>query len=934
MGPVREDGPWESISPGMVMSSMVARPAPQTTPQATPRAQAASAPAALGQEQPYGPGGYAPMVNPPARSQDLSASPERPRPPVPGTGASYVTISAMPPQTTAGVGPSFRTMAPVQGPFFMGPGLAGTPPGPSFMGPGLPGTPPPPGPSFMGPGPANTPPPFFPQSMTMAPMMGPQGPTGPQGPMGPPGFMGGPMDGPMGPPFGPMGPGPFGPMASMGPHGSMGPPGPMGPFGPMGPPGSMGPPFDPMGPMGPMATMMPPGAMGPPGPMGPPGSMGPGTMGPMEWMAPGPGPMGPSMGQGFMPSMGPMGPMGPSMGPPGSMGPMPPASGPGVGPSFRTMAPVHEVPPGPPQTSPGAVGRDLTVHVLRLLDMPIEASLFGGMLKYRVKVFDGEQNELDRTPDFEGLPAEQAKQRQVQTIDVRPEDGAIRLRTSSLLLFLQVEHVGAVLALPRVIGRCQIHRLDPRSNEVWPYQLNDSGGEPVECGVELRITEGRPPLVPGTAPNWSQQSERIGPPSEAPQMQGAMQDMNHGVSAFLELQRVSDLPYPRNDRMDAVMLTVLAEDGQKEFRRVGPFEAEFPGGLQLVAADCLESPVYIQAPLHFGGDADEGAMYVRISVAYTKLQQRTQAAEQVGVTDPIKVSWRPIKRQYYEIKHKGSGKVLGGIYLSHRLMTETEAKAQGPGAGVEVPPQRQRPHIGAPVEPLQRVSGRTGNFPPGSAEEAFEQATLNTEAQNRALLQHCKMADPDSHRNDLHIKWVNGYREWDSLDSLFKTMGPNPLAMSEEISPSVTRGFADTTSILAELAPRLQVPMSPAEEQLNLNLIGMLHRGDPLKVTSAVRPVVCKDPDQIAKNRDMTWCPDPPVYMPIRNMTEEDKQTMRLACYAPEQNAKLLFADANPNYQIKEDIWGVLADSKASRSLVVRKPEHMQRRVKDDCIMA
>ena len=58
---------------------------------------------------------------------------------------------------------------------------------------------------------------------------------------------------------------------------------------------------------------------------------------------------------------------------------------------------------------------------------------------------------------------------------------------------------------------------------------------------------------------------------------------------------------------------------------------------------------------------------------------------------------------------------------------------------------------------------------------------MNGEAQNRALLQRCKIADPAFSERDPHIKHVNGYREWDNLDSLFTTMGPNPLAMSDEV---------------------------------------------------------------------------------------------------------------------------------------------------------
>merc|ERR1712187_318940 len=116
-------------------------------------------------------------------------------------------------------------------------------------------------------------------------------------------------------------------------------------------------------------------------------------------------------------------------------------------------------------------------------------------------------------------------------------------------------------------------------------------------------------------------------------------------------------------------------------------------------------------------------------------------------------------------------------------------------------------------------------------------------------------------------------------------------------------------------------------------LVGTMYEGDPYMVKATRRPIICKNPDEIAATRDMSWCPDPAIYAPLRCMSDQDKETLRLACYDPMQNAKLCFADVNPNYQQNEDIWGVLADYKTARSHYIpnMKP---QRRVKDDCLMA
>lgn len=113
----------------------------------------------------------------------------------------------------------------------------------------------------------------------------------------------------------------------------------------------------------------------------------------------------------------------------------------------------------------------------------------------------------------------------------------------------------------------------------------------------------------------------------------------------------------------------------------------------------------------------------------------------------------------------------------------------------------------------------------------------------------------------------------------------------------------------------------------------MYVKDDVAKGQSMIRPVVCKDATEIAAPQDMTWCPDPPVYVPMSNLTEKDKETVRLACYKPEQNASLLFTDANPNYNIREDIWGALHPQKSTYKHLHRLPP-AHARVKDDCMMS
>lgn len=580
--------------------------------------------------------------------------------------------------------------------------------------------------------------------------------------------------------------------------------------------------------------------------------------------------------------------------------------------------------------------------------MPVEKNVFGNAKGFRVRAFDDEDRQLAQTGEIAAEHGAEA-----DSIMLSPEEGTMKLRTASQLLFLQVEHVGMMMA-SHVIGRCQIHRMDPRSSQVWPYALEHEG-HPANCGIELKVVESKPPQSGGSQALMSGMPRTSGPCKAPPlkppgsanpgslrpsivanERRGTtgMQDMSHGVSAMLEFDKVADLPYPSDDTADTLMVVVMDEEKNRELRRIGPFEAldQRGGPRRLVTADCRNARVFARAPLHFGGTAQEGAMFIKVGIYYV---HGTKDLELVGITDPIKVSWRPAETKYYEIRERNTRKVFGGIYLSHRLMTEGEMVNAG-GSAADLAGQQgalKHPKIGAPVEVHVRVSGRTGNFPAGSPEEALEQAAINCEAQNRALLQRCKVADPCA-EPEHHVRTENGYREWDSLDSLFISMGPNPLAASEELGPTVARAYCETTNVLKELIPKLGPTAGVADEQTNLRLINMMHEGDPFKVTTTLRPVICKDPNEIAASKDMRWCPDPPVYAPLRNMSEQDKETMRLACFDPRQSAKLTFADANPNYKVDEDVWGIVSDYKKARSLMVPQPETAHRRVKDDCIMA
>jgi len=577
-------------------------------------------------------------------------------------------------------------------------------------------------------------------------------------------------------------------------------------------------------------------------------------------------------------------------------------------------------PQGPPPVD-GDIGMHCTVIVSKLLDVPIESGMFGNEAKtYQLRVMDHKRKELARSEEIQGLDDSQAQGLTAQTFSIPEELGVLHAKTLSKTIQVQVEFTGL---MGGTIGTCQINRFDFRSSKPWPYEVTQDNQ--VVCGIELCVVEEEPaatsPMLYSSGMGMMQLQQFMSKDAE---------DVQHAVSCMLELHSAKDLPAPRTPEMKDVVLTILTDTG-KELRKIGLFQSDVLTGNQLASVDFKESRIFVQAPLHFGGDAQEGSQYIKIAVSYGKRSGNATSSEIIGVTDPIKVSWKPEVKDYVKLWNPDNRRLLGGIYLSHRLVTEAESAQVGDDTMKSG--RVALPQITAPTELERRVSGRTGNFAHGSPEEAIEQAVINAEAQNRALLQRCKREDAHSPHDFPGMRMNNGWREWDNLDTLFESMGPNPMVMSEDLGPQVSRGYQHSSNIARDVAKYLPAAKSPADQMLNLEMLRMYVKDDVSKGNSMIRPVVCKDANEIAGPQDMTWCPDPPVYVPMSNLTEKDKETVRLACYKPEQNSSLLFVDANPNYNIKEDIWGALHPEKTKyRHLQRLAPAHA--RVKDDCIMA
>eukprot|EP00929_Paragymnodinium_shiwhaense_P038974 TRINITY_DN20508_c0_g1_i1.p1 TRINITY_DN20508_c0_g1~~TRINITY_DN20508_c0_g1_i1.p1 ORF type:complete len:863 (-),score=157.93 TRINITY_DN20508_c0_g1_i1:288-2876(-) len=633
-----------------------------------------------------------------------------------------------------------------------------------------------------------------------------------------------------------------------------------------------------------------------------------------------------------------------------------------------SMQAAAMMPPGSmpmmPGTSMPRLAEVLTVQISRLLDMPLRAAGRGVRQKYRVHAYDEKMQRLDRSNVITGLPAEMAPNMPAESFDVEKEAGTLELWTHSRVVFLEVVVEGGHRT-GGVVGRCQINRFDPRSAQFWPYALQDvMTGMPANSGLELRVVEGPKEMLektPATSPRGGslpptagvrpQMPPAMAPPSGGlpgssiyptpgfnpmPGVQKAMEQNWHNVIGFLEVMVCKDMAVPKDPRMDRVCVSVLVEEhgDKKEVKRMGPFPAQRMGSSGLVQADCMRCVVTIKAPLHFGGTARDGAIYARLRVAYVAPNGSEQV---IGETPAMMICFRPLQGQYYELVQKRTEghaeSIMGGVTVSHWLTTDQDVVRSGILDPRMLP--FSRAEVAMAKEPPTVIHARSGNFPPLSKEDAFEQSAINAEVQNRAMFQRCKMADPKSHvKSDLE-HFDGKFREWANLDSLFATMGPNPLSLDESLGASLTRGYQENTTIMKEIGRQVGPVNNRVDADVNTSVVGQVHPASAFKVQSTIRPVVCKDPDEIAATGDMRWMPDPPVYVPVKDMRPDDKETLRLSCYDPSSSAKLGFSDVNPNYNIRQDIWGPLQDVRAKPVAFVEHPEWFRRRrVKDDCLMS
>lgn len=591
--------------------------------------------------------------------------------------------------------------------------------------------------------------------------------------------------------------------------------------------------------------------------------------------------------------------------------------------------------------------KNVTVQIIKLLDMPVAEDVLGIAKQYRIRVLDEEDRELLKTGQIEGMAGDMSKDKTTETVHLAPRDGTLRLETQAPVIFLEIRYAGAFWG-NRVVGRCKLHRHDPRSSQPWPYALNTKDGTPAGCGIELLVKEGlhggamatEPKIAhpavaapPRRSDDQSPGNGAVGLPAQLRGLPSLLDD----IVATMQFDRVEDLPAhalatTEGGNEPRQQIVISLEDGDRPgvaLAEAGPFNTETQSrGSVLRVANCQgrQALAMLKAPYFVGAEAGEGAFFIVAKVWYLCSGGRRDF---VGQTDVVTVTWEPKKDVYHELRARHNSPPIGGVIMTYRLCKQSQVLEGTSVQNKEAPMRAQVPI---------HVSGRSGNFPPGSPEEACEHAILNYQAQNRANVQRLKGISDirlGPHDETGACRVVNGFREWRDLDALFLSLGPSIL-VDDEATTNVTRAFQENSTLMDEVGPKLAAARGGLttvdQAVVDRRIVAVMHEGDPDKVEAYLRPELCKDPKQIVETGDMRWCPDPPLYTSMKNMRDDDRETLRLARFRPEQDAKLWFHDVNTTYNVKDDVWGIVEDFKTAQSHYV--PEVRERLVRDDCIMA
>lgn len=350
------------------------------------------------------------------------------------------------------------------------------------------------------------------------------------------------------------------------------------------------------------------------------------------------------------------------------------------------------------------------------------------------------------------------------------------------------------------------------------------------------------------------------------------------VVACVDVDKVTDLPAPQGGESAEVTITLeKAVQANMQTHSIGPFKLDVQGKL---ASGQIAQKLLSRLTMM---DLATGAVDLRIIAEYkgTGFSAVFGNSQQIGATAPFAVSWTPESSKYLPfLAMDGSGRTVGGINVSYRFVRDSAALHQ------ELPANKQQQSWIAPKSSTAKnnlanddelsiwpptVCGQSGKFsardesgkqdPKGAQSEILEMACLALEGQNRALLQKTNIAHSAKQMFERQQKkaekkeaktWrlPNGYRDWDGLDGVFMTLGPNYVAQSTEIGVPICRVYEDNTSISKELRqkPGFGAGDTPQEKAVQKMMIKTLFNGDPDHIFQNLRPVGCKNANTIDPN--------------------------------------------------------------------------------------
>lgn len=340
------------------------------------------------------------------------------------------------------------------------------------------------------------------------------------------------------------------------------------------------------------------------------------------------------------------------------------------------------------------------------------------------------------------------------------------------------------------------------------------------------------------------------------------------VVAVVDVEKIVDIPSAAAGDGGEVFLTLEQEQNGKRLSKIGPFkmEAQSAKGLCTVnCKGCLASRVGM-------GDLAKGSVRFRVAVHYKGAWYKLGSEQRVGASAPFDVAWKPETNKYVALMTEpeqayNSARPVGGIYISYRFAEDTpelhrqvHAWKAGPGAPSQAQPAEEQAN-------KIDISGVSGKFKKGTQEEVLEYAALAVEAQNRALHQRINLAMSAKQANELRHaqesqpnakvwRMSTEYRNWRDLDSVFITLGPNYVAQSHEVGPTICRVYEEDTSVWKELVGNsrgggpetLGVPESMEEEAQMKTLVSSISNVDPDKSAAQLRPIIARDVKTIRRD--------------------------------------------------------------------------------------